>query len=105
GHVLSERSCFVLTETGLPLARAERGQADGGEPAAGTGAGPRQAPAADERPHWDADTHTLTWRGQVVHHFRYSAKNPGVVLEVCQRHGWARGWIHIERPPDAGGDP
>jgi hypothetical protein len=81
------RVCLVLTEAGLGFARRLEKAAllephlAGKAPTATT-----SAPA--QQPQWDATARILSWRGEVVKHFRVPAANQELVLSAFQEEGW-----------------
>jgi hypothetical protein len=52
----------------------------------------RRSPASKDgeadRPVWRQSTHTLYWRGQVVHHFKSGATSIEPLLRRFQKHRW-----------------
>ena len=54
----------------------------------------RTAPA--EKPRWNAPDHTLTWRGQVVKHYKAAAPFQEAILAAFEAAGWPS-FILVER--------
>jgi hypothetical protein len=44
----------------------------------------------DEKPVWDAELSTLSWRGEVIRQFRAPARNQIDLIEAFQRENWPR---------------
>jgi hypothetical protein len=101
---LSARSCFVLTESGVQLARNLRATADAADwsnrlPAGNT---PLMAEPGNT-PHWDRFRRELRVAGVVVKHFRVPAPNQEAILTAFEEERWPP---HIDDPlpPRAGLD-
>jgi len=109
----SENSCFVLTETGIVLARNKMGL---GSPNA-------CAMIADEnrqlncdhsksgmvdislaKPNWDSQRRVLLFNGIVVKHFKWAAENQEAILFALEEEEWPQ---RIDDPlrPIKGQDP
>lgn len=82
GRTLYNRSCFILTDTGLALARSI---AD----ASGASAA-RDDPEHSSlpHPHWDAELHELSFDGQLVKGFKSPAPNQAAILTAFEEEGW-----------------
>lgn len=97
-----ERSCFVLTATGLEQVRRER-QALFLAAAPGAAAGIEVEAAPDrEQPYWEEENHTLYWRGKVVNHFKRTAPDQESILRTFQSSRW-QPWIAANLLPDEDG--
>jgi hypothetical protein len=85
---LTEQSCFVLTLTGIGLARV--GWADSlpcgcrTQPAVE----PTAAVPAVQRPFWDKDRRALLFAGELVKQFKVPAPNQELILAVLQEEHW-----------------
>jgi hypothetical protein len=85
----SDRTCFLLTSAGLAALEAEAWGAPDGHAGEGQQHPQRSEAAKPPAPRWDADTHTLSWRGQSWQ-FRHEAPHLEAILAVFQKHRWAR---------------
>jgi hypothetical protein len=82
---LSERSCFVLTQAGMDLARQEVCPPTSGNSTEQEGTPPgRTSATPKELPYWDAGEHTLYWRGRAVKHFKREAPYQEAILAAFQ---------------------
>ncbi len=77
------RTCFILTESGVQLAR---GLAAEKEPSEGNGK--HELKTTHVQPRWDPIRQELTLSGQVVKRFKVPAPNQELVLAVFQEEGW-----------------
>jgi hypothetical protein len=90
-----EKTCFVLTASGLALAQAHR-------------VSPTSEPAAQAMvgtlPCWDAKLRELRVGGVLVKQFRVPAANQELILDAFQEEGWPS---HLDDPlpPQTGMDP
>jgi hypothetical protein len=83
--VLCDRSCFVLTDSGVALS-------GGLLPAASSDpvSAPRPAGGGSpaDRPIWDVSLRELHWRGRLVKRFRSPAVSQEIILAAFQEEGW-----------------
>jgi hypothetical protein len=102
---LTKRSCFVLTQAGIDLASPEIGPARLASPTEREETPARSLPAIRaEVPQWDAEQHTLNWRGRAVKHFRREAPFQEAILAAFQANGWAP-CVTVSLPRDQGVSP
>jgi len=106
---LSPRSCFVLTDDGLHLARHLRCRMKDVQSAALTAerltdVAQRSAITRASKPHWDAAQRQLWFASAIVKQFRWKAQNQERILLAFQEDGWPR---VIDDPlcPAPGQDP
>jgi hypothetical protein len=98
---LLERGGWLLTPAGVAaLAEAMLTQADAESREGGSARGRGRA-GARVLPRWDAETHTLWWRGQPIKCFRPEAPYQEAILAAFQRSRWARCVVVVL--PDNGG--
>jgi hypothetical protein len=81
--VLPERSCFVLTETGLAVTEALATMTDGPASAAMVGSS-----EAVLRPRWDKVVRELWWGELLVKRFLTRANSQEMLLDVLEEEGW-----------------
>ena len=49
---------------------------------------PRRAPSPDDKPSWNAETRTLSFRGVIVKRFRQPAENQEAILAEFEAQSW-----------------
>lgn len=94
-------TCFVLTEVGLLMARAEPASPtvlplSGGSTATSSG--------TVFAPHWDGEGRVLSVGGRIVKRYRVPSPNQEAVLAAFHEEGWPRR-IDDPLPPQAEQDP
>ncbi len=83
----TKRTCFVLTELGVSIARSVNGMPEtlSGERPTDAGNGQvRRAPVV----HWNAEARKLSVCGEIVKRFKWPASNQETVLSAFQEEGW-----------------
>jgi hypothetical protein len=88
--VLGERSCFVLTTQGLALAQRLRSLANASSASPRNNCRSSATAPAEDRPFWNAEEHSLYWRGQLLKHFRQEAPLQEAILNAFQQRHWRR---------------
>jgi hypothetical protein len=87
---LTERSCFVVTCSGIDLLAQWGGRTETFEP---TFAKPpmndRDEDLPRRRPRWDEKQHTLYWGSVLVKHFQREARNQEAILRSFEEAAWA----------------
>jgi hypothetical protein len=96
----TKHSCFTATCEGLSLARQTLASRQDNRLAKAPTTKATSAAEVQEIPSWDAESHTLYWRGSAVKHFRHDAANQEAVLTAFHASGWAR-CIHFAQKRDA----
>jgi hypothetical protein len=86
-------SCFVLTDAGVELTRAVLALPE-----------PAIPQANSDVPHWDAATHSLSWRGQLIKHFKHEAPFQEAILDAFQASNWSR-YVLVALPKEEGINP
>ncbi len=86
---LHARSCFIVTDAGLALARKVSGLLGAQRECASPPAA-REDPDNGQllRPHWNAQRRELRVDGQVIKRFRSSASNQEAILNAFEEEGW-----------------
>ena len=95
---LCERSSFALTDDGVALAREVLAAPEPAPPPHGV------ASPSTGVPYWDAETHSLYWRGKLVKHFKHEAPFQEAILEAFQASKWSR-YIEVALPKEEGVNP
>jgi hypothetical protein len=85
---LSPRSCFVVTQTGLGLARRLRIAPGCSVASIGPGRLADDEDRSPAPPHWDSDCRELHAGGELVKRFRRPAPNQETILAVFEEEGW-----------------
>lgn len=97
GFTFDDRSCFVITDTGLNTSRS------GPTPVPTWSAAP-PSPPTRQVPRWDDQRHELWFGHHLVKRFKWRASNQETVLAAFEEEGWpAR--IDDPLPPNAETDP
>jgi hypothetical protein len=91
GLSFTDKTCFILTATGLSAARQldQNGRELG--PLSVNGNGNRPIRPRSERalvPHWDSSRRELRWLGELVKRYRLPAPNQEVILTAEEEEGW-----------------
>ncbi len=94
GFTFNERSCFVITATGL----------ESQQKGSSTVIQNRNRPASGSLPVWDDQRHELRLGGILVKRFKWRAANQEAVLAAFQEEGWPPR-IDDPLPPVAETDP
>ena len=88
----TNRTCFVLTQTGMVLAtvlvQLSWGQPPVTMPTQFRFADERDSSGALQTPTWDSQRHTLQFHGQIVKQFKWHATNQELILSAFQEDGW-----------------
>lgn len=92
---MSRGSCFVLTAAGVELTQEVLA-----EPTPSSPPQESASPSMDV-PHWEAKTHSLYWRGQLVKHFKHEAPFQEAILEAFQASSWSR-YVEVTLPKEDG---
>jgi hypothetical protein len=95
----TERSCFLLTETGQALARQVASeQAASGRRVATNGDGNSHARGRTQRPYWNAENGQLWARGHLLHEFPPQAVHLRRLLTEFEDSKWKPPWIDDPLP-------
>lgn len=98
-------SCYALTDAGVELVQKVLAAPEAAIPRRGTESQSEGGQAAQEdRPHWDVETHSLYWRGQLVKHFKHEAPFQEAILEAFQASNWSR-FVVVTLPKEDGVNP
>lgn len=92
---LPKGSCFVLTDAGVQFAQDALAS-----PEKDTPKREPELPSPDV-PHWDAETHSLHWRGQLIKHFKHEAPFQEATLEAFEANNWPR-YVVVTLPKEEG---
>jgi hypothetical protein len=93
-----ERNSFVLADDGVALARKLLTAPESGAPPRGAGS------LSMDVPYWDAETHSLYWRGRLVKHFKHEAPFQEAILEAFQASNWSC-FVVVDLPREEGVNP
>ena len=91
----SDRTCVVLTDLGVELARSSQGKLR--QPGVGESpaAGHEKSPALYPKPHWDKTQRELWLGSHLVKRFKQPAPDQEAILDAFEEEGWP---IHIDDP-------
>jgi hypothetical protein len=97
----TKETCFVLTDVGLLMARAE----PAGPAVLPLRSGGAATPSGTaSTPHWDREGRVLSVAGRIVKQYRVPSPNQEAVLAAFHEEGWPRR-IDDPLPPQAEQDP
>ncbi len=101
----TDRTCFILTDAGLALARSVRQSGSDPEKPANSPLGESENGRSQEPvPRWDQVRRELTVGGKMVKRYRLPSRNQEMVLTAFEEEGWPAS-IDDPLPPHPGQDP
>lgn len=94
GLAISQRSCFVLTDSGVQVVR-RMGRQDQAAGRSADSASYASALISMVRPHWDRDRHELRLGDSLIKQFKLPSPNQEMILMALEEENWP---VRIDDP-------